>query len=82
MSPTMIKTVDVPLTQSDVTYILHALRELKAALHAKIEADPDGDLVHAYANDVMQARSIHEMLAAAAIPVFGEKVLEFSYDEI
>lgn len=82
MSQTRIKTVDVQLTQSDVNYILHALRELKSSLRSKMDADADESLTHAYGDDIMNLRSIHEKLAQRAVPVFGEKVLEFSYEEL
>ena len=79
---TEVRTVALDLTSEDVRYILHALREFKAACHAKVEADEsgDGDLTHMFANDVMQARLIHEKIEKLAVPVFGDGVLEFSYD--
>lgn len=79
---TEARTVTVDLTSDEVRYILHALREFKAECHKKVEADEDGDgdLTHMYANDVMQARLIHEKLENLAVPVFGGGVLEFSYD--
>ena len=79
---TEARTVALDLTSDDVRYILHALREFKAARHAKVEADESGDddLTHMYADDVMQARLIHEKIETLAVPVFGDCVLEFSYD--
>lgn len=79
---TEVRTVTVELTSEDVRYILHALREFKAACREKVDADEsgDGDLTHMYANDVMQAKLIHQKIEALAVPAFGDGVLEFSYE--
>ena len=79
---TEVRTVKVELTSDDVRYILHALREFKLACREKVDADEtgDGDLTHFYANDIMEAKLIHEKIEGLAVPVFGEGVREFSYE--
>lgn len=79
---TEVRTVTAELTSDEARYILHALREFKAACHEKVAADESGDddLTHMYANDIIQAKLIHEKLEKLAVPVFGEGVLEFSYE--
>lgn len=79
---TEVRSVSVELTSDETRYILHALREFKAACHEKVAADEagDGDLTHMYANDIMQAKLIHEKLERLAVPVFGDGVLAFSYE--
>jgi hypothetical protein len=47
-----------------------------------MDSDADESLTHAYGDDIMNLQSIHEKLAQRAVPVFGEKVLKFSYEEI
>jgi len=65
---THIKTVDVQLTQADVTYILHSLRELKTSIRAKLQQDEDGDFAHAYADDIMNIASICRVREGIAPP--------------
>jgi hypothetical protein len=82
MSTTHIKTITVELSQSDAGYVLHALRELKQALRAKLEADEEEERTHVYADDIMNAAAIHEKIASVAVAAFGSRVLEFSDEEI
>ncbi len=79
---TTVRTVNVELTCDEAKYILHALNEFKMACAAKVQEDEDGDddFTHMYANDVMQARIIHEKLSSLATPVFGESSLVLSYE--
>ena len=79
---TVKRSVEVELTSDEMRYILHALREFKAACHVKVDADEegDGDLTHMYANDIMQCRLIIDKLEKIAVPVFGEKALTVSYE--
>jgi hypothetical protein len=79
---TTVRSVTVELTADEARYVLHALSEFKAACHQKIETDEEGDgeLTHMYANDVMQAKLIYEKIEKIAVPVFGKKSLEFSYE--
>ena len=79
---TTIRTVSVELTSDETKYILHALSEFKKSCKEKVANDEEGDddLTHMYANDVMQARLIHEKLKNIAKPVFGESALVLSYE--
>jgi len=79
---TTVRTINVELTSDEAKYILHALEELKASCAAKVEEDEEGDddLTHMYANDVMQARLIHEKIYKVAEPAFGGSSLVVSYE--
>lgn len=79
---TTVRTINVELTVDEAKYILHALKELKESCAAKVEEDEDGDddLTHMYANDVMQARLIHEKIYKIAAPAFGDSSLIVSYE--
>lgn len=79
---TTVRTVNVELTCDETKYILHALNQFKTACAEKVQSDEDGDddFTHMYANDVMQARIIHEKLSNLATPVFGESSLVLSYE--
>lgn len=76
------RTITVELTSDDARYILHALNEFKKMCHERIQADEtgEGELTHMYANDVMQAKTIHEKINRVAQPAFGKDVLTVSYE--
>lgn len=84
MNTKTIRSINVDLTQRDVRYILHAMNELMLKLEADIAKDPDGDkdLTPMYAEDVLNLRDIHNRLKEKAIPVFGEKGLNVSYETL
>jgi len=84
MNKTNMRSINVDLTQRDVRYILHAMNELMLKLETEIAKDPDGeeDITPMYAEDVLSLREIHNRLKEIAIPVFGEKGLNVSYETL
>ncbi|WP_444997161.1 hypothetical protein [Aliikangiella sp. IMCC44359] len=79
---TTVRTINVELTSDEAKYILHALKEFKESCSAKVKKDEEGDddLTHMYANDVMQARMIHQKIFDIATPAFSEESLVVSYE--
>ena len=84
MTNNTLRSLNVELTQRDVSYILHAVNELMIKLEAEIKKDPDGeeDITPMYAEDVLNLRDIHNRLREKAIPVFGESGLSVSYETL
>lgn len=74
MNKAEIKRVSIDLSEDEVRYILHSLNEFKTQCHQKIDEDEDSDLAPMLADDVMQARLIHEKILKTSTPVFGEGI--------
>ena len=84
MTNKIIKSLNIEMTERDMRYILHALRELMVKLEKEIEKDPDGeeDITPMYADDVLSIRDIDNRLKEIAVPVFADTVLSVSYDTL
>ncbi len=78
-----IKRVTIDLSEDEVRYILHSLNEFKAQCHQQIDEDEDSDLAPMLADDIMQARLVHEKVLKHSIPVFGEGISDpVSYETL
>lgn len=85
MSSTTIKRVSYTFSEDEIRYILNSLSEFKSHRKQKVEEDEDceNDITPMYADDIMQARLIHEKISVKAISEFGEDIaLPLSYETL
>jgi hypothetical protein len=80
---TMIKNINIELTESNSRSILQALSELKEKCQKVIDdEDGDEDEQFFFANDLMEANLIFNEIKKEAVDTFGESVLNFSHDTL
>ncbi len=79
----VLKSINIELTEGNVRYVLHALRELEAQCQKIIDdSDADEDEQADCAEDIMQISLAYEKIENLAVAAFGENVLICTHETL